>query len=93
MKTCKPPKLLIRAGQLFDRNIEKINKYRQSKNIPPFPQGLLSAKIRLLIPGCETFSPGYGEFAQYRERVRLIQVELEVIEMIMNGNIPAMSVE
>ena len=93
MKTCDPPSMLIRPKQKFYRHIKQINSYRISKKIPPFPDKILDVKIRLLSPGCPTFIPEYNEFEQYRERVRLIQVECEVIEMIISGKIPKMSIE
>ena len=83
----------------FRRSITILNTYRRSAHIPEIPANLLSVEYNVLVPVFFARSPSsrpITEYAsnlrEYKERLRLMSIECDVIDMITNGIIPKMSV-
>ena len=84
----------------FSKAITKINGFRLSQHIVEFPCNLLKVEYRVIIPVCQAPTPSsrpiikYPEsFKVYRDNIRLITVEVVVIEIITSGIITKMSIE
>ena len=76
----------------FNKSIRIINSYRISESIPTFPRFLLKVKQKLIYPRCcKALSEHVDDFVAYREGMRIMSVELDIIEMIHSGNIPSMN--
>ena len=75
-----------------------LNNYRRAKNVPKIPSHLPSVEYRVLvplyqasIPQKEPISSYTSRRAKYQDNIRLMIVELEVIDWITNGYLPDMS--
>ena len=93
LKTAIVPSSMPREESvLYSNSLSKINRYRVSEGIPPLPENLLSVKQRMLKPCCfKDLNEHDDDFDAYREGMRIMYVELDVINMIHTGNIPSMN--
>ena len=93
MKTAKAATMEYEDICTFSRNVDIINRYRSSKQIPRIPGRLRTVKIQGLTPACDLASPDPGDLSGYRERLRLVILELQIIDMIKTGIKPTMTPE
>ena len=96
--TAKVPNLSTEQSIQFDRSLKKINKYRRGESIPEIPHGLRYVKFKVLVPVCGPYRvsvvdiTGYDtDLAKYAESLRIMSLELDVINMITTGVIPKMT--
>ena len=98
LQTAKVPDFSRERSIQYERSLKNINKYRRGEGIPEIPSGLRLVKFKVLVPACTVSSIGViditrydNDLAKYTESVRILSVELEVINMITTGVIPKMS--
>ena len=103
-----PPRRCPIARQTKDYSyrdlIKKINVLRTEKGYPLIPEDVLARDAHeqhpVLIPVLECDSPGtrrwweYDErMSNYKEELRLMNMEVRIIDMIMKGRVPSMNEE
>ena len=91
LETCIPPQLPLERSQEFSHCISLINSWQTKESIPPFPSNMLNFEINELVPLCPPLQPGIDLLPEYREQIRIILVECDIIEMITSGIKPGMT--
>ena len=84
----------------FQHNINKKNSFCVGRGIPPLPPGLLNVSYRVITPVYQADPPLNNPISKYhdklqvhQEKLRLMLLEVEVIDIIANDHIPKMSKE
>ncbi len=97
LKTGLSPSLRKRDKCVYANARNSINCYRRSKGIPIIPYGMFDLVSPILVPAYEAYHPSksnieeyYKKLKQYKEDLRLQNLELEVIEWITANKVPKM---
>ena len=97
LKTGLSPSLRKRDKTVYANARNSINCYRRSKGIPIIPYGLFDLVSPILVPAYEAYHPSksnieeyYKKLKEYKEDLRLQNLELEVIEWITANKVPKM---
>ena len=94
LRTCVVPSNIIkRERDQFDKWINHINRYRRENGIPSLPKKLLNVKLQALLPCLSLVTCSDNNRTEYCERLRLINLEVEMLDWIETGIIPKMDVE
>ena len=88
-----PSSLEKRERDCFDIRMNHINRYRRENGIPTLPMKLHRVKVKTLLPRVCTFTCSDYNRDEHRERVRLINLEYEILDWIESGTFPKMSDE
>lgn len=94
LKTGIVPKIDKRKINQYDNIITRINNYRSQHDVPVIPESLLEIKEQPVLKPVYTVRFAYcDDIDSYLDGIRLMGVEVQVINMIRTGVIPEMSEE